>query len=182
MAALVLHAFREGGFIGAIDRFLDHHHHRQRHGCNQLRLLPMASSIAFPRHDPRHQPGALCFCRIHHAARQAHVHCLGFGYRTRQTLRAASAGYSAELDFRLPAPRAAGRDTLYARMQQFATRMYGPLFTAGLRYWQLGESHYWGHNAIIRVAPFIRHCALERLPGTGALWARSCRTTSSRPR
>ena len=67
------------------------------------------------------------------------------------------------------APRAAGRDTLFARMQQFATRMYGPLFTAGLHYWQLGESHYWGHNAIIRVAPFIRYCALERLPGKGAL-------------
>jgi len=67
------------------------------------------------------------------------------------------------------APRATGRETLFARMQQFATRIYGPLFTAGLHYWQLGESHYWGHNAIIRVAPFIRYCALERLPGKGAL-------------
>lgn len=67
------------------------------------------------------------------------------------------------------APKAAGRETLYARMQQFATRAYGPLFTAGLHFWQLGESHYWGHNAIIRVAPFIRHCALGRLPGRGAL-------------
>ena len=67
------------------------------------------------------------------------------------------------------APRAAGRDTLYARIQQFATRVYGPLFTAGLHAWQLGESHYWGHNAIIRVAPFIRHCALGRLPGKGTL-------------
>ncbi|HEU0196700.1 MAG TPA: glucans biosynthesis glucosyltransferase MdoH [Nevskiaceae bacterium] len=67
------------------------------------------------------------------------------------------------------APRAAGHDTLYARLQQFATRVYGPLFTAGLHFWQLGESHYWGHNAIIRVAPFIRHCALGRLPGHGAL-------------
>jgi membrane glycosyltransferase len=67
------------------------------------------------------------------------------------------------------APRAAGRDTLYARMQQFATCVYGPLFTAGLHYWQLGESHYWGHNAIIRIAPFIRHCALGRLPGRGSL-------------
>ena len=56
-------------------------------------------------------------------------------------------------------PRAAGRDTFYARMQQFATRVYGPLFTAGLHYWQLAESHYWGHNAIIRVEPFMRHCA-----------------------
>ena len=67
------------------------------------------------------------------------------------------------------APRAAGRETLYARVQQFATRAYGPLFTAGLHFWQLGESHYWGHNAIIRVAPFMRHCALSRLPGRGAL-------------
>ncbi|MDB5985549.1 MAG: Glucans biosynthesis glucosyltransferase [Nevskia sp.] len=67
------------------------------------------------------------------------------------------------------APRAAGRDTMYARIQQFATRVYGPLFTAGLHFWQLGESHYWGHNAIIRVAPFIRHCSLPRLPGKGSL-------------
>ncbi|MEC9363323.1 MAG: glucans biosynthesis glucosyltransferase MdoH [Pseudomonadota bacterium] len=67
------------------------------------------------------------------------------------------------------APRAAGRETLYARIQQFATRVYGPVFTAGLHFWQLGESHYWGHNAIIRVAPFMQHCALGRLPGNGAL-------------
>jgi membrane glycosyltransferase len=67
------------------------------------------------------------------------------------------------------APRATGRDTLYARVQQFATGVYGPIFTAGLHYWQLGESHYWGHNAIIRIAPFIRHCALGRLPGSGNL-------------
>lgn len=66
------------------------------------------------------------------------------------------------------APQAAGRDTLYARVQQFANRVYGPLYTAGLHFWQLGESHYWGHNAIIRVAPFIEHCALGRLPGRGA--------------
>lgn len=67
------------------------------------------------------------------------------------------------------APRSAGRETLYARIQQFATRVYGPLFTAGLHFWQLGESHYWGHNAILRVAPFMEHCALGRLPGRGAL-------------
>ncbi|WP_110950902.1 glucans biosynthesis glucosyltransferase MdoH [Pseudomonas bohemica] len=66
------------------------------------------------------------------------------------------------------APRASGMDTLYARMQQFATRVYGPLFTAGLHFWQLGESHYWGHNAIIRMKPFIEHCALAPLPGKGA--------------
>lgn len=67
------------------------------------------------------------------------------------------------------APRAAGRDTLYARIQQMSTRIYGPLFTAGLHYWQLGESHYWGHNAILRVAPFMRHCALGKIEGKGPL-------------
>jgi membrane glycosyltransferase len=65
------------------------------------------------------------------------------------------------------APRAAGRDTLYARIQQFAGRVYGPLFTAGLHFWQLAEAPYWGHNAIIRLAPFMRHCALGRLRGRG---------------
>jgi membrane glycosyltransferase len=67
------------------------------------------------------------------------------------------------------APFAAGRETLYARVQQFAARVYGPLFTAGLHFWQLGESYYWGHNAIIRIEPFMRHCALGRLPGRGPL-------------
>lgn len=67
------------------------------------------------------------------------------------------------------APRAVGRDTLHARMQQFSNHLYGPMFTAGLHYWQLGESHYWGHNAIIRLEPFIKHCVLAPLPGRGSL-------------
>ncbi|MFC0269274.1 glucans biosynthesis glucosyltransferase MdoH [Kushneria aurantia] len=67
------------------------------------------------------------------------------------------------------APLAAGSNNLYARLQQFATRVYGPLFTAGLHFWQLGESHYWGHNAIIRVEPFMYYCSLAPLPGKGAL-------------
>ena len=67
------------------------------------------------------------------------------------------------------APRAVGHDTFHARVQQFCTRAYGPLFTAGMRFWQLGESHYWGHNAILRMAPFIEHCALAPIEGTGSL-------------
>ena len=67
------------------------------------------------------------------------------------------------------APRAAGHETTHARILQFCSRVYGPLFTAGLHYWQLGESHYWGHNAILRLAPFIRHCALPALPGSTSL-------------
>ena len=67
------------------------------------------------------------------------------------------------------APRAVGLDTLHARAQQFASRVTGRLFTAGMQYWQLGEAHYWGHNAIIRVQPFMQHCGLAALPGTGSL-------------
>jgi len=67
------------------------------------------------------------------------------------------------------APKAVGCDTLHARVQQFAARVTGSLFSVGMQYWQLGESHYWGHNAIIRVRPFMQHCALARLPGRGAL-------------
>jgi membrane glycosyltransferase len=67
------------------------------------------------------------------------------------------------------APRAVGHETLHARIQQFSARAYGPLFTAGMRFWQLGESHYWGHNAILRMAPFMAHCALAPLPGKGPL-------------
>ncbi|MBX5482417.1 MAG: glucans biosynthesis glucosyltransferase MdoH [Myxococcaceae bacterium] len=62
-------------------------------------------------------------------------------------------------------PLAVGRRTLFARLQQFAGRLYGPLISAGMAWWQLGESNYWGHNAIIRVKAFIEHCGLPVLPG-----------------
>ena len=62
-------------------------------------------------------------------------------------------------------PAIFGRETFLARAQQFSSRLYGPLFAAGLHYWLLGDAQYWGHNAIIRVKPFVRHCALPRLSG-----------------
>ncbi len=55
--------------------------------------------------------------------------------------------------------------SLFARIQQFAARLYGPMFAAGMHYWQLGDSPYWGHNAIIRVEPFMQYCGLPRLSG-----------------
>ena len=67
------------------------------------------------------------------------------------------------------APITCGLDTAHARAQQFAGRVTGRLFSAGMQYWQLGESHYWGHNAIIRIAPFMQHCALAPLAGHGGL-------------
>lgn len=56
-------------------------------------------------------------------------------------------------------------ETLFGRMQQFANRFYTPLFAAGLNFWLMGDANYWGHNAIIRLAPFMRHCALPKLSG-----------------
>ncbi|MCK7582506.1 MAG: hypothetical protein MZV65_47620 [Chromatiales bacterium] len=47
--------------------------------------------------------------------------------------------------------------------------IYGRMFTAGLNYWQLGDSNYWGHNAIIRIEPFLEHCGLPKLPGARAV-------------
>jgi membrane glycosyltransferase len=63
------------------------------------------------------------------------------------------------------APRIVRGETLYARLQAFANRLYSPLFLAGLNYWQQNEGNYWGHNAILRVQPFMDHCALPDLPG-----------------
>jgi membrane glycosyltransferase len=67
------------------------------------------------------------------------------------------------------APVPTGRQSLFARVQQFASRLYAPVFSAGLHYWQLGEAQYWGHNALVRLAPFIRYCGLSRIPGRGPL-------------
>ncbi len=62
-------------------------------------------------------------------------------------------------------PYAVGRGTPFARLQQFAARLYTPLLVEGLTFWQQGDGNYWGHNAIIRIAPFRQHCTLPVLPG-----------------
>jgi len=56
-------------------------------------------------------------------------------------------------------------ESLFGRMQQFSNRLYGPVFITGLNYWTLDMGNYWGHNAIIRVEPFMQFCDLPRLPG-----------------
>ena len=66
-------------------------------------------------------------------------------------------------------PQVANPATLHARAQRFSSRVAGRLFARGMAWWQLGDAHYWGHNAILRVEPFMRHCGLARLPGRGGL-------------
>lgn len=55
--------------------------------------------------------------------------------------------------------------TLFARWQQFAGRLYGPLIAAGIAWWHGSEGNYWGHNAIIRISAFARYAALPELKG-----------------
>lgn len=66
-------------------------------------------------------------------------------------------------------PYAVNRETLFARMTQFAMRLYTPLWAEGAVLWQGGQANYWGHNAIIRIAPFVEHCALPVLAGRAPL-------------
>jgi membrane glycosyltransferase len=56
-------------------------------------------------------------------------------------------------------------NTLFARIQQFAGRVYGPLIARGIAWWHGAESNYWGHNAIIRVQAFAAQAGLPLLRG-----------------
>lgn len=62
-------------------------------------------------------------------------------------------------------PLIINRNTMFARLQQFAARIYGPVIAAGLTAWMGRDGNYWGHNAIIRMKPFAAHCGLPRLDG-----------------
>ncbi|MCX8048872.1 MAG: glucans biosynthesis glucosyltransferase MdoH [Methylohalobius sp.] len=62
-------------------------------------------------------------------------------------------------------PVPVNQTSLFGRILQFASNLYGSVFVAGASWWQLGESNYYGHNAIIRVAPFMSCCGLPKLKG-----------------
>jgi membrane glycosyltransferase len=55
--------------------------------------------------------------------------------------------------------------TLWARLQQFTVFSNARMVQWGERVWQGPACAYIGHNAIIRIAPFMKHCGLPRLPG-----------------
>jgi membrane glycosyltransferase len=55
--------------------------------------------------------------------------------------------------------------TLFARMQQFAGRVYGPVIAYGVAWWHGAESNYWGHNALIRTRAFAECAGLPELRG-----------------
>jgi membrane glycosyltransferase len=59
--------------------------------------------------------------------------------------------------------------SVFARVFQFGMRLGMRSYTLGSAWWQGDCGPYWGHNAIIRLAPFIAHCHMPVLPGNGPL-------------
>lgn len=53
----------------------------------------------------------------------------------------------------------------FARIFQFGMRLGMRSYTLGAASWQGDCGPYWGHNAILRIAPFTEHCHLPVLPG-----------------
>jgi membrane glycosyltransferase len=62
-------------------------------------------------------------------------------------------------------PLIINRNTFFARLQQFAARVYGPVIATGLSTWMGRDGNYWGHNAIIRTKAFAAHAGLPDLKG-----------------
>ncbi|MCU0985815.1 MAG: glucans biosynthesis glucosyltransferase MdoH [Acetobacteraceae bacterium] len=57
----------------------------------------------------------------------------------------------------------------FARLFQFGMRHGMRAYAAGIAWWQGEDGPYWGHNAIIRIAPFAAHGRLPSLPGGGTI-------------
>lgn len=60
----------------------------------------------------------------------------------------------------------------FPRIFQFGMRHGMRAYTMGSAWWQGDCGPYWGHNALVRVAPFMRHCRLPELPGRPPLGGR----------
>ena len=56
----------------------------------------------------------------------------------------------------------------FARVFQFGMRLGMRSYTIGSAWWQGDCGPYWGHNAALRLEPFIAHCALPVLSEDGA--------------
>lgn len=67
------------------------------------------------------------------------------------------------------APKGINQQSLLSRINQFASYVYGPLLLAGFNFWQLDDAGFWGHNAIVRLDPFMKFCALPTISGFGPL-------------
>jgi membrane glycosyltransferase len=56
-------------------------------------------------------------------------------------------------------------DSAFARCFQFGMRHAMRCYTPGYAWWSADCGPFWGHNAMVRIAPFARDCELPILPG-----------------
>jgi membrane glycosyltransferase len=57
----------------------------------------------------------------------------------------------------------------FTRLFQVGMRLGMRSYTLGSAWWQGDCGPYWGHNAVLRIAPFVLHCRLPQLPEKGPL-------------
>lgn len=57
----------------------------------------------------------------------------------------------------------------FARLFQFGMRAGMRCYTLGATWWAGECGPFWGHNALVRIAPFRAHCRLPPLPGSAPL-------------
>ncbi|TGK54220.1 glucans biosynthesis glucosyltransferase MdoH [Leptospira bouyouniensis] len=59
--------------------------------------------------------------------------------------------------------------TLFQKLTEFSSYLFSSYFLKGASFWQIDANSYWGHNAILRIKPFMEYCALPHLPEYGGL-------------
>ncbi|XDD48591.1 glucans biosynthesis glucosyltransferase MdoH (plasmid) [Leptospira sp. WS39.C2] len=59
--------------------------------------------------------------------------------------------------------------TLFQKITEFSSYLFSSFFLKGASFWQINSNSYWGHNAILRIKPFMEYCALPHLPEYGGL-------------
>jgi membrane glycosyltransferase len=57
----------------------------------------------------------------------------------------------------------------FARIFQFGMRLGMWSYTTGSAWWQGDCGPHWGHNSVLRLAPFTAHCHMPVLPGSGPM-------------
>ncbi|MDV6234669.1 glucans biosynthesis glucosyltransferase MdoH [Leptospira ellisii] len=67
------------------------------------------------------------------------------------------------------APEVIEAKSLFQKLSAFGAWAGSGVFGAGSFFWQLMSGPFWGHNAIVRLQPFMKYCGLPGLPGESAI-------------
>ena len=57
--------------------------------------------------------------------------------------------------------------TFFARVYEFGHRHGLRCSIVGAAWWQVDRCQYWGHNAVVRLQPFVKFCEMPFIPGKG---------------